>query len=143
MYSTFNNFVSFMSFHILRAGILQIMVLIMTQCRLVCGYTLKKKILPSSSRLKHYISNFTICGGLCTRVCFPSPSCGSGLPSFFQLTSIIKPHFHPNSFSVNLRPHLSIQKIQASYFSKMLLVSSYRSTQCQTPEGHSLLALSY
>jgi len=31
-----------MSFHILRAGILQIIVLVMTVCRLVCGYTFKK-----------------------------------------------------------------------------------------------------
>jgi len=102
-----------MSFHILRAGILKIMVLVMTVCRLVCGYTFKKKMLPSSSR-SHYISNFTLHAGPCDRVCFLSPFCGSDLPSFFQLTSAIKPHFHPNDFSVALRPHPSVQKIQAS-----------------------------
>jgi len=53
-----------MSFHILRAGILQIMVLVMTMCRLVCEYTFKKKILPSSSS-SHYISNFTLHVRLC------------------------------------------------------------------------------
>jgi hypothetical protein len=130
-----------MSFYILRAGILQIMVIVMTLCRLVCGYTFKKKMLPTSSRLKHYTSNFTIRDGPCAKVCFLSPFCGSDLPSFFQLTSIINTDFHPNDFSVNPRPHLSIQKIQVSYFSKMLLASSCRATQCQTPEGHSLLAL--
>jgi hypothetical protein len=62
------------------------------------------------------------------------------LPSFFWLTSIIKPHFHPNDFSVNPR-HLPIQKFQVSYFSK-ILVSSYRATQCQTLEGHNVFIFS-
>jgi hypothetical protein len=131
-----------MGSHILRAGILQIMVLVMTVCRLVCGYTFTKKMLPSSSR-SHYISNFTLHVGPYDRVFFLSPFCGSDLPSFFRLTSAIKPHFHPNDFSVTLRPHPSIQRIQASHFFKMLLVNSYRSTQCQTPEGRSLLALAH
>jgi len=122
------------SFHILRDGILHFMVLAVTVCRLVCGYTFKKQMLPSSFR-SHYISNFTLHVGPCNRVCFPSPFCGSDLPSFFQLTSAVKPYFHPNDFSVILKPHPSIQKIQASYFFKMLLVSSYRTTQCQTQKA--------
>jgi len=116
--------------------------MVMTVCKLVCGHTFKKKMLPSSSRSR-YISSFTLHVGPCDRVCFLSPFCGSDLPSFFQITSAIKPHSYPNDFSVSLRPHPSIQKIQASYFLKMLLVSSYRTTQCQTPECRSLLALAH